>query len=183
MNIPEETQWNDYHLFNLKDNECVIYFLYDENNEIIYIGKTISFSNRMATHKVGKKEVRKVRYFIAKESEGEEIETYLIKLHKPKLNVKDVPKKEYVYTTWQEATLEEIQKFFIDNNIDITYFSEKSGCSTKLINGLLKGTHPLKKITAQKMKILMRVYERYWKNQAIGIQVKEEDLIKGKEGE
>jgi|HubBroStandDraft_4_1064222.scaffolds.fasta_scaffold16069_7 hypothetical protein len=43
MNIPNEKEWKNCEVFNLHKDMCIIYFLYDMSDEIIYIGRTRDF--------------------------------------------------------------------------------------------------------------------------------------------
>lgn len=185
MNIPCESEWNEYKLFNLKEDECVIYSFYDQEDKIIYVGRTQSFTHRMIAHKIEKKDIKKVCYFMTKQDVSEEVEKQLIQLYRPKYN-KNKKQKVKIITPLQkkiekpQITRENIQGFFLENSVDISFFSKKSGHTERFLKGLMNGTIELKKRTAENMRILMKVYLQYWeKERATNGEVKEEDLMKG----
>lgn len=183
MNIPHENDWNDYKLFNLNKDECVIYSLYDQEDNIIYIGRTQNFLHRMIAHKIEKRNIKKVRYFMTQQKISEEVEKQLIQLYKPKLNKSKKPKEKifFIKEKQPEVTLTDIRCFFSENKVDMSFFSKKSGYTEKFLNGLISSKFELKKRTSENMRCLMQVYIKYWKNEVTEGKVKAEEILKEKE--
>jgi len=185
MNIPCESEWTEFNLFKLHPEDCIIYSLYDENEKIIYIGRTQSFSLRVLAHS-NKKDVKKIRYFWTKQEVSEEVEKQLIRLHSPKYNINKRKKQilqRKIFPPKEPITKQDIIRFFEENHVDLSFFSKKSGLSVRLLKGWINGNIQIAKRTAEKMQTLIHVYLKYWKNEAEELmkngQVKAEDLLKG----
>lgn len=76
-----------------------IYFLLNEEDEVIYIGQTISLFARVSSHLLSKKFV-KVKYFCVSSDISNEAEAEAIIKHKPFLNYTIPSNKKYTYLEW-----------------------------------------------------------------------------------
>jgi excinuclease UvrABC nuclease subunit len=82
---------------------CGVYFLCDENDIVIYIGKSISIYQRLASHLFSKEwasDIKYSHYIAVEEKDLDKMETYFINKYRPKYNIKmkgmvkkNVPKK------------------------------------------------------------------------------------------
>lgn len=164
MLTPKESEWVEFDLFNINKDKCVIYILYDENDRIAYIGRTQSFLHRLSFHQMEKKNIKRVKYFFTNQSVSEEIEKFLIEKYKPNLNRSKKPKEKLFY--WKKdapiITISEIKNFFSENNINISFFSKKSGYTEKFLKRILNESLELKPKTAEKFRYLIIVYLKYW---------------------
>ena len=139
-------------------NTTGIYFMYNENKELMYIGKTIHLNSRVADHLTGRTHTSDIchnfNYIKYIEIDNEELlddyETYYINLYKPKLNVSKVyTYKSERYTPEYNSTLNE----FINLEHMIRYkiakeYIEDTFKISKLIAA--KEEQMLKEITAMK---------------------------------
>ncbi len=89
----------ELNLIEQEHKRSFIYFLINEEDEIIYIGQTISLFARISSHLLSKKFV-KVKYFCISSDISNEAEAEAIILHKPFLNYNIPPNKKYVYLEW-----------------------------------------------------------------------------------
>jgi len=166
MNLPDEAEWLEFTLYSLNEDKCIVYALYDQNDKLVYIGRTQSFLHRMTFHKIDKKFVKKIRYFITEQNISEELEQILIQKYNPILN-KNKKHKENLRKREKlpAITQEEVKKFFLDKNVDISFFSQKTGYTQKFLRSLVEGTKKLTQRTAENFRTLMKVYNKYWVNE------------------
>lgn len=160
MNVPCESEWQEYNITELQEDKSFIYFLYDEEDKIIYIGQTRDFLVRMGTHLKEKKEVKKIRYFLISSKNVDTIEKDLIIKHKPKYNyIKEIKEKPKCF-----SSLKEYLNFY---KISVNKFSQKIFCNREYLRDILWGNV----LPSKGMAILIA--------EATGGEVTIEDLMKG----
>lgn len=166
MQIPKESEWAkiDHSIFNLGEGLCVIYFLYDYDGNIIYIGKTTFFFLRMNNHRLEKKNLADVKYFITSQEFAEKIEKDLIEHYKPFFNKMHKPK--HVAKT-KENKIEKfpdswsLDEYLEKNEMTISEFSKKSHISEKLLINLLNGKAKPKERTAFRIWVFSEKFVSY----------------------
>jgi excinuclease UvrABC nuclease subunit len=89
----------DLDLLQNEHKKSFIYFLINEDDEIIYIGQTTCLFSRISAHQQSKKFV-KVKYFIVPSEISNEAEAEAIIMHKPFLNYNIPSNKKYTYLEW-----------------------------------------------------------------------------------
>lgn len=137
-----------------------IYFMYNENKDLMYIGKTIHLNSRVADHLAGRTHTDDIchnfKYIKYVEIDNEELlddyETYYINLYKPKLNVSKVyTYRSERYTPKYNSKLNEFinLEHMLQYKIAKEYLEEKFKVS-KLIAAkeeeMLKNISDMKKI-------------------------------------
>ena len=69
-------------------NKCGIYFLIDDQNEVVYVGQSTNIYDRCITHYKNKDILfTKIKYLLVSESKLDNVEGYFILKYKPKYNI------------------------------------------------------------------------------------------------
>lgn len=118
-----------------KTNEpkCFIYFLLDDENEVLYVGQTTQGMSRIYQHK--DKEFSKVYIILCEEEYLNEVELEYIEKYKPiynssgliehRMKVKDINRLLHEnFPTIRDFTYEEIHKMLYAENIKIYYLGD-----------------------------------------------------------
>lgn len=86
----------ELYLFPIDETMGYIYYLFDKEDEILYIGQTICLHSRISTHRRAKKiPFNNCKFFKCPRNELDEIESSEIILHSPRFNVN--PPKSSTY--------------------------------------------------------------------------------------
>mgnify|MGYP000930061794 CR=1 FL=1 len=147
ITIPDLTskiKMDQYHITKL-DDIMAIYFLYDESDTLLYVGKTKNLRLRLKMHHKGEvanntshfsKDIDYFKYFIPENEMNMDIyETYIINTMNPKYNVtkrfdinpyviKEIKKQRRVKVRRDKITIEHINKIkLIPTNIDMLNYN------------------------------------------------------------